>query len=781
MEAEITITLSRAARLTRLLPLPGQDPARVYGVVSDGLPQPPNGLGYVVEIVDYRTVRVRAWIRVGMSLWACDSPLSEEPLREPDLMFLRESARSAHGVVRLAQCGSMDVARWNTSEREVRYALELSEDVIGPYAKARPTLAVRTLAALAWVALVELHPAFVDAFAVADALTLLSRETLPDALDLISWHGEENSGIARLAESLDAAGAGEVRRICATHGAEGIYLHTTHLFWIRFDEEALDAHDCACLHAVEAAINRAILAIAWLLEHDLGGGPLTKERWAVAERQAILGILSQAPLLFDTQGEGNPRRTIYGTTCERGGEWDVRTRIARMMEALRLPTRIPGRFDCDARCGVVAFELAIPDARELGEAGGGEAGARLRRTYAKRVALLYCAMGFGGSVGVTRVRVSCFEDSLAGKPFLGLDLSRVDFAASILPVLRKSAEEQADSEIEGLFRALEEAGDLRQGGDALDFEALDLEARHGERAIDERPLPQPLADFLRADVVSDLYVYGTTNDPLISEVTRILEENDDSALMAVMELEGLLSRVDHEEEGARAPLYCSSGTDRLVVSLSGSSPATRYEPVRDVTYAAKLQLARLYLELGDALRALEAAEVCVRLAPTSPASHITLADIYARLERYDEAAHSLIHALGLYLTPSEASYVFYRLAYSLWKTDRTQAAEAAYTLAVDDPIIGNQAMLELAELRATCGFSGEYSKPAARVILETEGIPVPLSMDFLQTLGKAVVDLTDAGVFDPTWQGLRTLIPELGGDDLANLLLSLKDGVPRTP
>ncbi len=780
MEAQIAITLSRAARLTRLLPLPGQDPTRVYGVVSDGLPQPPNGLGYVVEIVDFRTVRVRAWIRVGMSLWTCDAPLSEEPAREPDLTFLRDSASSSSGVVRLARSGAMDVARWDTSEREVRYALELSDRVIGPYAKPHPTLAVRTLAAVTWVALVEVCPAFVDAFAIADALTLLSREALPDALDLIMRHGKDSPGIALVAASLEEAGAGEVRRICAKHGAEGIYLHTTHLFWIRFDEEAISAEDSACLRAVEAAINRAILAIGWLLDQDLGAKALSPELWEEAERWAVLGVLAQAPLLFDTQGEGNPRRTIYGTTCERGGEWDLRTRIARMMEALRLPTRVPGGFDCDAKRGIVAFELAAPRARMLGKRDEGEEGARLRHLFAERVALLYCAMGFGASVGVTRVRVSFFDDTLHGEPFLGLDLARVDFAASVLPLLRRADDERASTDVNALIHELEGSGALRVGERALTFEALNLDARHGAHAIDERPLPQPLADFLRADVVRDLYVYGTANDPLIAEVTRILEENRDSALVAVMELEGLLSRIDHEEEGAREPLYCSSGTDRLVIALSESQPSTRYEPVRDVAYAAKLQLARLYLELGDAIRALEAAGECVRLAPTSPASHITLADIYARLDRYDEAATSLIRSLGFYLTPSEASYVFYRLAFALWKTGRTQAAEAAYTLAVDDPIVGNQAVLELAELRATCEFSGEYSKAAARVILETEGIPIPLSMRFLQTLAKAVVGLTDAGVFDPTWQGLRTLIPELGGDDLANLYHSLKDGVPRT-
>ncbi len=781
MEAQTLITLSRAARLTRLLPLPGQDPARVYGVVSDGLPQPPNGLGYVVEIVDYRTVRVRAWIRVGMSLWACDAPLSEEPLREADLTFLRDGSSTNTGVVRLARSGSMDVARWSTSEREVRYALELSERMIGPYAKPRPSLAVRTLAALSWVALVEVGSAFVDAFTITDALTLLSREALPDALDLIARRAEDDPHLARLAQSLKAAGAGDVRRICAAHGVEGIYLHTTHLFWIRFDEGALGPEDTACLHAVEAAINRAILAISWILDRDLGAEALTDALWERAEREAVLGIVSQAPPLFDTQGEGNPRRSIYGTTCERGGEWDLRTRIARMMEALRLPTRVPGRFDCDAHRGVVAFELGVPGARMLGRTPGSEAAKRLRRAYAERLALVFCAMGFGASVGVTRVRVSCFEDDFDGAPYLGLDLSRVDFAAGILPVLRTAEEDALEAEVDSLLEAQERAGALRHGSSALEFEALDLDERHGERAIDSRPLPQPLADFLRADVVSDLYVYGTTNDPLIAEVTRILDENHDSALMAVMELEGLLARIDQEQEDGRQPLYCSSGSDRLVVALSGSAPSTRYAPVRDVTYATKLQLARLYLELGDALRALEAAEECVRLAPTSPASHITLADIYSRLDRYDEAAHSLIRSLGLSLTPSEASYVFYRLAFALWKTDRTQAAEAAYTLAVDDPIVGNQAMMELAELRVTCGFSGEYSKPAARVILETEGIPIPLSMEFMQTLGKAVVGLTDAGVFDPTWQGLRTLIPELGGDDLANLIHSLKEGVPRTP
>lgn len=779
MSTTTVITLSRASRLTRLLPLPGQDPNRIFGVVGDGLPQPANGLGYVVEIVGARTVIVRAWIRVGMSLWACDTPLSEEPRREPDLTFLKDSQTSREGVVRLASTGSLDVARWTSGERLMRFSLELSESVIGSYAKTRPSLSVRTLAAVAWVALCEGRPAFVDALSFADALSILSRESLPDALDIIAKRAEREPALAHLAEELEAAGAASVRRICATHGAEGVYLHTTHLFWIRFDDERLSAEEQETLLAVEAAVNRAILAISWILDQDLGARPLDAELWAEGQRRAVTGILVQAPVLFNAHGEGNPRRSLFGTSGERGGEWDVRSRIAQMLEALRLPTRLPCRFDCNVEAGVATFEFALPAAALLGSAAG-EPRSELRLDYALRLALVLCSVGFGASVGITRVRANCFSETLEGDPYLGLDLDRVDFAASVLPRLREDDALACVSPTE-LELLLEELGALRFGATLFEAEPLGLAERHGEQSMDDRPIPQPLADFLRADLVSDLYVYATSHDPLISEVARILEENRDSALVAVMELEGLLSRVDTPEEGPREPLYCSSGSDRLIVSLADGEPTTRYHAVRDVTYAAKLQLARLYLELGDSLRALEAAGECVRLAPTSPASHITLADIYARLERYDEAADELIRSLGLILTPSEADYVLYRLAFALWRTDRTQAAEAAYVVATEDPVVGPQAAMELAELRETCGFSGEYSIPAARVLLEAEGIPVPLSMELLSTLGRSVVTLTDLGVFDPTWQGLRILIPELGGDDLANLLRSIKDGTPRTP
>lgn len=792
MEA-MAINLSLSSRLTRLAPLPGQGGDVRFGVVADGISQPEDGLGYVVRILGRRSVEIVAWIRRGMSLYATSAPLIAAPEAEPDLSFLRDPDEPNGGVVRLAKTGHLDLCHWHSDDRKVRYGLDLPADLIGTYATDKPSMAIRTMAAVAWIALVDLEPAFVDIVALAQMLRVLGEYSLPDALDIL--HGEcGRNRLGRfLAEGLERARFREVRRICAGNDVEAIFLETTHLLWIRYDPQALPPEDQALLEGLEAALNRAILIGTTIMRHE--PAPVLDERayWDRYEREVTLDVLYQADRFFHAGEEENPRLSVFGTGARKGGEWDVRTRMALALEHLILPTRLTWRFDVDATRGIMTVEFAIPsegslpDAtrdgsrrRAIGAEDDGAVTRDFRLDYALRLSVLLAASAFGTSVGLVRVRVSAFDGDLEGEPLLLLDLDRIDFVRDTLEAVRSGALARTHSALEFAEAASilpKVVGYLGEPGAA---ELLGLERRHEGCAGDLTTLPSSLQGLLRADVVDDLNVYGTTDDPQLKECTSIVERNIDTPLVAIMELEDLLARIDAAPRPGHEFLYCSSGTERLIVSIAPGSPLTRYDTVRDAVYATKLQLSKLYLQVGDAVRALEAAQDCVRLAPTSSLARLGLAEIYARLERFDETASSLIEALRLAPPPGEFGYVFYRLAFALWQTERVDEAIAAYLVAMGDPLVRNQAMQELDELRSQYVVEEIPTPESARAVLEMAGIPTSTSPELLEVLGRTVVGLTDAGIFDPTWQGLIMLMPYLGGDDMASVLRSLRVGTPRT-
>lgn len=781
-----TITLSVTSRIARLQALPGQDPSVVYGIVSEGLPQPADGLGYIVKVHDRHAVSIVAWIQRGVSLYATDAPVASAPARRPDLAFLRDDDDGNRGVVRLKRTGDMDVAHWTSSGKGGRYALELSARYLGAYAKNSPSMDIRTLAAVSWVALEAVQPAFVDVLGMAGDLSSLTGSALPDALGLLTRTEGMPAFRRFLAQDLAHARVAEVRRICAAHKVDGVYLQATHLFWIRYDAASVPEEDQRVLKAVEAAINRAILAASWLLDQDLGAKRLDDGLWSHAVRHACFDLLGQAPALFEASREDNPRKVVCGVEAMRGGEWDVRTRFALALEYLRLPTRLDCRYDCDVRRGVFTVEFAVPEAMALPEprllsnllqkSPFDEEG--LRRSYAQRMALLLAACAFGSSVGILHTRVMGLDASLEGEPLLAADVDRMDFAAGALPTLRRFGVLSSIDGPDDLLRALELEGCTVWGPAIAKLEPLGLTARHQGVANDRTRLSARLVGLLRADFAYELDVYGSVSDPQLEEEAKLLEEYDDSPLVAIMELEGILARIDQEGDGGKRPLYCANGTDRLIIGLAPGSPDTRYRTIRDATYAAKVQLSRLYLKLGDVIRALEAAEECVKIAPTSATACVELADLYARLDRFDQASRYLTRALNLVIGGQEVAYVYYRLAYALWQQNQVQLAAAAYAIACADPTTAEQASREYADLKEQAGIAKDPSVEDAKTALAQAGMGYPVTKETLHALAEATLGLVDEGVFDPSWQALLTLAPALGGDDLSSVLVSLRTGTP---
>ena len=75
------IKLPLFAKLNALRELPGQERGRVFAVTEAISPQPEKSMGYLVEVVGGRKVRVRAWLALGGAAFACDGPSERRPSR----------------------------------------------------------------------------------------------------------------------------------------------------------------------------------------------------------------------------------------------------------------------------------------------------------------------------------------------------------------------------------------------------------------------------------------------------------------------------------------------------------------------------------------------------------------------------------------------------------------------------------------------------------------------------------------------------------------------------
>ena len=73
-ETDNIIKLSLFAKVKSLKLLPGQERGRTFAVVDSIQPQPERSIGYLVEVVAPRRVKVLAWMALGGAIFACDGP-----------------------------------------------------------------------------------------------------------------------------------------------------------------------------------------------------------------------------------------------------------------------------------------------------------------------------------------------------------------------------------------------------------------------------------------------------------------------------------------------------------------------------------------------------------------------------------------------------------------------------------------------------------------------------------------------------------------------------------
>ena len=822
------IKLPLFSKTSKLAAIPGQSEGVTYGVVWDACRDPEHGFGYVAELLPGRRARVLAWLGAGGKVYSCDRPLSSLAGLRPSLELAQWQDRKGQGAIRVPDPNGggqpVIVGEYQTTW-DKRYGFVNPTRDPGRFFLTR-NWELRYFLAVSWLTFVHIPQtqgvaAGTGGGRIGEVILDLLDGSLPDALDALIWRGTTQQGQASgferfAARQLVEAGAADVRAIAAEHNVTLVRLGSTSLFWLRCDDDVSPGQR-ATLLAVEAALNR-LWFVEWAAGAADGGTGMLHafdERFcAQADQGALREISRNAGAVAQRERADNPYRTIRGAEGARGGIWDVSTRFVDTCERLKLPFRLEYRFDTDLDAGVMAVLFTVPSANAFPASRMGERGwydARAGRpacaaTYAIRLAGLMAQVAFASSVRVMAVDVTAHEDGLAGRPLLSLGFDRTPFLMEALPPLKDGRLDNPMFDDDPLavlnvLKPVRHAVRFASDRGLCEITPLpvhaSLAAKRQEMWCDRRPLPELLRGLLRADTVAELDVMH--DDAVVGddEVRAILEENEESPLIASVQLEAVLSRIGEiglDEQG-RLPLYCAYPMARLIVSLDSGMGAgsvlpdaeplrsadTRYWKAPDAAYGAHLWLSRFARQEGDADRGLAEALQCLSLAPTTARAYIEVAVCHAEQEQYAQAAETLTQGLRVALLPGDFLYMYYRLAYALWRIGRTNEAVACYTMVLREPntALAETARGELAELRQQVDDTRPPMAVAeAEQVLHAANIPVSPTEAALDAMAAAAVGLTDAGVpmaaHDAVWLMSRHM---RNSDMYDSMAASLRDGV----
>ena len=352
----------------------------VFGVVSGRAlsPRPAGGGMYVVKLADAETpdagFSFEAYIDLFGRVFSCDGPLEAPPARRPDVEiahFPEQGGGESNGgyvYVRDKVDGPARAAAEYQMENRL-YSLVGGWYDFGEHAQGLPYSQVLARAYLAFSLRPSLGAPLVPVVGVDKLLDGVSSEKpLAGLYDLVdSVRAAELDPQLRapalvdvLVDNLERAGLLRVRARRVPDGAVRMvkstaYAHTRYLS--RADETSFLL--TSELWGIEAAMNRFTF-----VADALGDDAASASEELCREADALLFELTATQ---KATGEA-PSGVAAGG---RGDDWDMRCRIACMIEQLRLPMRVGIEFRYDVAAGQAVFSLIAPGPN-LMPAGSGE-------------------------------------------------------------------------------------------------------------------------------------------------------------------------------------------------------------------------------------------------------------------------------------------------------------------------------------------------------------------------------------------------------------------------
>ncbi|MCI7620351.1 MAG: hypothetical protein MSS29_01430, partial [Collinsella sp.] len=508
------------------------------------------------------------------------------------------------------------------------------------------------------------------------------------------------------------------------------------------------------------------------------------EGCALFDAWHIAKTTNDVPRLLDTASSDNPWGKPGTVACQPGGEWDVRTRFARAVEALNVVTRLDYTYRANVAEGImlVRFGRSVVDAmpqreynaqddvwRELDE----DVRAIWAAEHDARVALTLAAACFAAGASITRcyVQIAAPDGEQGERIIATYSFGRAAYLANCVPAAKNfESMDMDDMPCKRMLEAYE--------SDAPD--AIEPAEVHARPRDDHRSLPPALRDLLLADTADELEVMEEGDDPYVARVAELRERAKVDRAGAfegfsrlVEELEAKCAVAELLATGPVQTLFCDNQLVRMVLPVMEEDRSVRILRAPDALYFAQHEICSFYADQEDFERALPEVRHLYDLARSSMQSHFALINVLARLERYDEVIEVARHGLRIASDRSAIGYLFYRLAFAYWNCDQLELALACYRLVPRGEESGSNALEEMQGLMNEMGVNEPPTFEEAVETISKAGLELPPVPAVSNQLADAAVQLVDNGFFFLARVCIFQMWRTMGNDELGSLSRSL--------
>ena len=792
--------------------MPEQPAGRSYGVVWKVFGEDPKESCYVVEFVGKSHISLLGYVSVSGEVYKVDGPVQKVPLpKNPDMKLVLDESdssvgeilvRGANGAMRACArtVGSpegpmreqSDHETWNSS-RALPYGEFMASMFLRYVIFADPnnTLANTVPAdeldegiknTANKIKLVKL-PEPVEVFLG------FNTAPLPDAIETLLYrvdHADNPSGIERYAAALmSEVDLPRLRTIAAKSEMGLARIDRSKLFYLNFDRSLLDQDEIDMLLAIECRLNR----LSGILERiGAGLGPVASspsfEGCSLFDLWHISKTTNDVPRLLETLSNDNPWAKPGTVACQPGGEWDVRTRFARIVEALNVVTRLDYIYRANVAEGImlVRFGRTVVDALPQREYDAQDDAWRevdepKRAAWATehdaRIALTLAAACFASGARITRcyVQIAAPDGEQGERIIATYSFGRAAYLANCVPAAKNfESMDMDDMPCKRMLEAYESAAP----------DAIEPAEVHARPRDDHRSLPPALRDLLLADTADELEVMEEGDDPYVARVAELRERAKVDRAGAfegfsrlVEELEAKCAVAELLATGPVQTLFCDNQLVRMVLPVMEEDRSVRILRAPDALYFAQHEICSFYADQEDFERALPEVRHLYDLARSSMQSHFALINVLARLERYDEVIEVARHGLRIASDRSSIGYLFYRLAFAYWNCDQLELALACYRLVPRGEESGSNALEEMQGLMNEMGVNEPPTFEEAVETISKAGLELPPVPAVSNQLADAAVQLVDNGFFFLARVCIFQMWRTMGNDELGSLSRSL--------
>lgn len=792
--------------------MPEQPAGRSYGVVWKVFGEDPKESCYVVEFVGKSHISLLGYVSVSGEVYKVDGPVQKVPLpKNPDMKLVLDESdssvgeilvRGANGAMRACArtAGSpegpmreqSDHETWNSS-RALPYGEFMASMFLRYVIFADPKNALANT-----VPADELDEGIKN---TANKIKLVklpepvevflgfNTAPLPDAIETLLYrvdHADNPSGIERYAAALmSEVDLPRLRTIAAKSEMGLARIDRSKLFYLNFDRSLLDQDEIDMLLAIECRLNR----LSGILERiGAGLGPVASspsfEGCSLFDLWHISKTTNDVPRLLETLSNDNPWAKPGTVACQPGGEWDVRTRFARIVEALNVVTRLDYIYRANVAEGIilVRFGRTVVDALPQSEYDAQDDAWRevdepKRAAWAAehdaRVALTLAAACFAAGASITRcyVQIAAPDGEQGERIIATYSFGRAAYLANCVPAAKNfESMDMDDMPCKRMLEAYE--------SDAPD--AIEPAEVHARPRDDHRSLPPALRDLLLADTADELEVMEEGDDPYVARVAELREQAKVDRAGAfegfsrlVEELEAKCAVAELLATGPVQTQFCDNQLVRIVLPVMEEDRSVRILRAPDALYFAQHEICSFYAEQEDFERALPEVRHLYDLARSSMQSHFALINVLARLERYDEVIEVARHGLRIASDRSSIGYLFYRLAFAYWNCDQLELALACYRLVPRGEESGSNALEEMQGLMNEMGVNEPPTFEEAVETISKAGLELPPVPAVSNQLADAAVQLVDNGFFFLARVCIFQMWRTMGNDELGSLSRSL--------